>query len=100
VYALDATTGRKKWDYPASKSWVNVTPAVRDGMVYAATSDSSRFMALDAKTGRLRFNFDAKAYVFSSPALAGGLAYFGSHNGRLDALAQNTGRVAREIRTT
>lgn len=99
VYALDAATGRKKWDYPASKSWVNVTPAVRDGLVYAATSDSSRFMALEAKTGRLRFNFDAKAYVFSSPALAGGLAYFGSHNGRLYAVDAKTGTLAWSFQT-
>ena len=90
VYALDAATGRKKWDYPTSKSWVNTTPAVRDGLVYAATSDSSRFFALDARTGRLRFNFDAKAYVFSSPALAGKLAYFGSHNGKLYAVDAST----------
>ena len=94
VYALDAITGRKKWDYPTSKSWVNVSPAVRDGLVYAATSDSSRFFALDARTGRLRFNFDAKAYVFSSPALAGPLAYFGSHNGRLYAVDAKSGQLA------
>ncbi|MBV6418348.1 MAG: Serine/threonine-protein kinase AfsK [Steroidobacteraceae bacterium] len=91
VYALDAKTGRKLWDYPTSKSWVNGTPAVRGGVVYVGTSDSSRFMALDAKTGRLRFNFDAKAYVFSSAALAGSLAYFGSHNGRLFAIDARTG---------
>jgi len=99
VYALDAATGRKKWDYPTSKSWVNTTPAVRDGLVYAATSDSSRFFALDAKTGRLRFNFDAKAYVFSSPALAGKLAYFGSHNGRVHAVDAATGQPAWEFQT-
>ncbi len=99
VYALDAATGRKKWDYPTSKSWVNSTPAVRDGMVYAATSDSSRFMALDARTGRLVFNFDAKAYVFSSAALAGGLAYFGSHNGRLYAVDAKTGQLAWQFQT-
>jgi eukaryotic-like serine/threonine-protein kinase len=99
VYAIDAATGRKKWDYPTSKSWVNGTPAVRDGTVYAATSDSSRFIALDAKTGRLLFNFDAKAYVFSSAALAGGLAYFGSHNGRLYAVDATTGRLAWEFQT-
>jgi outer membrane protein assembly factor BamB len=99
VYALDAATGRKKWDYPTSKSWVNGTPAVRDGMVYAATSDSSRFMALDARTGRLKFNFDAKAYVFSSAALAGGLAYFGSHNGRLYAVDAKTGQLAWQFHT-
>ena len=99
VYALDANTGRKKWDYPTSKSWVNATPAVRDGLVYAATSDSSRFFALDAKTGRLRFNVDAKAYVFSSPALAGKLAYFGSHNGKLYAVDATTGAPAWEFQT-
>ncbi|HQR72796.1 MAG TPA: PQQ-binding-like beta-propeller repeat protein [Burkholderiaceae bacterium] len=99
VYAIDAATGRKKWDYPTSKSWVNVTPAVRDGMVYAATSDSSRFLALDARTGRLRFNFDAKAYVFSSAALAGPLAYFGAHNGRLYAVNAKTGALAWQFQT-
>ena len=63
VYALDAATGRKKWDYPTSKSWVNTTPTVRDGLVYAATSDSSRFFALDARTGRLRFNVEDRKSV-------------------------------------
>src|SRR6185503_9733364 len=99
VYAIDAATGKKKWDYPTSKSWVNATPAVRDGIVYAATSDSSRFFALDAKTGRLRFNFDAKAYVFSSAALAGELAYIGDHNGKLYAVEAKTGKLAWEFQT-
>jgi outer membrane protein assembly factor BamB len=99
VYALDAATGRKKWDYPTSKSWVIGTPAVRDGMVYVGTSDSSRFMALDAKTGRLRFNFDAKAYLFSSAALAGDLAYVGDHNGRLYAIDAKSGKLAWEFQT-
>ncbi|HEV8336999.1 MAG TPA: PQQ-binding-like beta-propeller repeat protein [Candidatus Polarisedimenticolia bacterium] len=99
VYALDAGTGRKKWDYPTSKSWVIGTPAVRKGTVYVGTSDSSRFMALDAKTGRLRFNFDAKAYMFSSAAVAGDLAYVGDHNGRLYAIEADTGRLAWEFQT-
>lgn len=99
VYALDAATGRKKWDYPTSKSWVNGTPAVRDGLVYVGTSDSARFMALDARTGRLRFNFDAKAYIFSSAALAGDRLYFGSHNGKLYALDAKTGERAWEFQT-
>jgi eukaryotic-like serine/threonine-protein kinase len=99
VYAVDAATGRKKWDYPTSKSWVIGTPAVRDGMVYVGTSDSSRFMALDAKTGRLRFNFDAKSYMFSSAALAGDLAYVGDHNGKLYAIDTKTGKLAWEFQT-
>ena len=99
VYAIDAATGRKKWDYPTSKSWVIGTPAVRDGMVYVGTSDSSRFMTLDAKSGRLRFEFKAGAYMFSSAALAGDLAYVGDHNGRLYALDAKTGKLAWEFQT-
>jgi outer membrane protein assembly factor BamB len=99
VYALDAATGRKRWDYPTSKSWVNGTPAVRDGLVYVGTSDSSRFIALDARTGRLRFNFDAKAYVFTSAALAGPRVYFGTHAGFLYALDAKTGALAWTFRT-
>jgi outer membrane protein assembly factor BamB len=78
---------------------VNSTPAVRDGIVYASTSDSSRFFALDAQTGRLRFNFDTKAYVFSSAALAGGLAYVGSHNGKVYAVDAKTGALAWTFQT-
>jgi len=72
---------------------------VRDGTVYVGTSDSARFMALDAKTGRLRFNFDAKAYMFSSAALAGDLAYVGDHNGKLYAIETKGGKLAWEFQT-
>lgn len=99
VYALDAATGRKKWDYPTSKSWVNGTPAVRDGVVYVGTSDSARMLALDARSGRLRFSVDAKAYVFSSAAVAGDLVYFGSHNGRLHAIDARSGQPVWEFET-
>lgn len=99
VYALDANTGQKKWDYSTNKSWVNGTPAVRDGIVYVGTSDSSRFMAIDAKNGHLRWNFPAKAYMFSSAALAGDLAYVGDHNGKLYAVDTKTGKLAWEFQT-
>src|SRR5262249_34857770 len=74
-------------------------PAVRDGVVYVGTSDSARFMALDAKNGRLRFNFEAKAYVFSSAALAGHLAYFGSPKGKLYAVDKKNRKLAWEVQT-
>jgi len=98
-YALDAASGRKKWDYMTNLSWVNATPAVRDGLVYSATSDSARFFALETKTGRLHFNFKAGAQIFSSPALAGDLAYFGVANGFLYAVDAKTGKEAWSFRT-
>lgn len=99
VYALDAATGRKKWDYPTSKSWVVGTPAVKDGVVYVGTSDGGRFLALDARNGRLKWNFSARANIFSSAALAGDLAYVGAHNGRLYAVDTKSGAVAWEFAT-
>ena len=99
VYAIDAATGHKKWDYPTSKGWVVATPAVREGLVYVGTSDGARFMTLDAKTGRLRSNFDAKSNVFSSAALAGDLAYFGSFAGRLYAVDTKSGKLAWQFQT-
>jgi len=99
VYAIDAATGHKKWDYPTSKSWVVGTPTVRDGVVYVGTSDSSRFMAIDAGTGRLRGNFLAGGYMFSSPAIAGDLLYVGDFSGKLYAIDAKTLKVAWEFQT-
>jgi hypothetical protein len=48
---------------------------------------------------RLRWLFDAKAYIFSSAALAGDLAYIGSHNGKLYAVDTRTGALAWEFQT-
>jgi eukaryotic-like serine/threonine-protein kinase len=99
VYALDAATGKRKWAYTTGKSWVIGTPAVQDGVVYAGTSDTSRFLALEAKSGRLRFNVDARAYVFSSPTLCGPRAYVGCHNGTLYAIDARTGAIDWTFRT-
>lgn len=99
VYAIDAATGHKKWDYYTRKSWVNTTPAVRDSVVYAGTGDTHLFQAFDAKTGRLRFTFDAKIGMFSSPALAGELAYIGAINGRLYAVDTKSGKLVWEFQT-
>jgi len=99
VYAFDAMTGKRKWDYSTSKSWVNATAAVRDGTIYSGTSDGSRFFALDAKTGRLKFNFVAGGQVFSSPVIAGELVYFGSSNGKLWAADAKTGKISWQFQT-
>jgi outer membrane protein assembly factor BamB len=73
------------------------SPAVVDGTVHVGNSDSARFMALDAMTGRLWINFDAKAYIdfyrlvsigaiMSSPVVDRGVVYVGSMDGKLYAI--------------
>jgi len=86
-YALDAATGKKMWIFSNKGSWVIASPAVTDGKVYFATSDTGLFHALDAKTGAPIFSLEFKHWpMFSSPALAGDFAYLGSHDGRLLAI--------------
>jgi outer membrane protein assembly factor BamB len=86
-YTLNAATGKKMWTFSNKGSWVIASPAVSDGKVYFATSDTGLFHALDAKTGAPVFSLDFKHWpMFSSPALAGDFAYIGSHDGRLLAI--------------
>jgi eukaryotic-like serine/threonine-protein kinase len=98
-YAIDAKTGVEKWQHDNKKGWVIASPALRDGLVYFPTSDGTRFKALDAATGRLRFDMENKAISFSSPAIAAGAIYFGSSDGWLHAIDAATGRVRAEFQT-
>jgi outer membrane protein assembly factor BamB len=92
-YALDEATGQKRWAFSNHGSWVISSPAVRNGKVYFATSDSGLFYSLDARTGSPIFSLKFQGWpMFSSPAIAGNMLYIGSHMGKLiaiDLAAQN-----------
>jgi len=93
--ALDAKSGEQRWAYPTKGSWVIASPAVQDGVVYFATSDSSLLLAADARSGAPLFSQSFSHWpFFSSPALAGGLLYIGSHTGKVLALDLKTHKVA------
>ena len=85
-YALDAATGALKWKVPNDGSWVIASPAVADGVVYYTTSDSHRFQALDANSGKILYWLPTHIFAFSSPAIAGTHAYFGTFDGQLHAV--------------
>jgi eukaryotic-like serine/threonine-protein kinase len=83
VYALNAKTGALKWKFANGSSWVISSPAMVGDRVYFTTSDSFRFQALDALTGKAVYSLPYGIYSFSSPAVAGSHAYFGAFDGRL-----------------
>jgi outer membrane protein assembly factor BamB len=93
LYALDAAAGKEKWRVFNQGSWVNSSPAVLDGKVYYATADSSLFHAVDAATGKPVFQQKLKAYVFSSPSIAGEVVYLGLLNGTLEARDRASGEL-------
>jgi eukaryotic-like serine/threonine-protein kinase len=99
VYAIDAATGKEKWRFNNEMSWVITTPAVAKGKLLFATSDSSLFHMIDAATGKSAGRQQLKAYVFSSPSVAGDVVYLGVLNGSLEARDLNTGELLWEFQT-
>jgi eukaryotic-like serine/threonine-protein kinase len=99
LYALDAATGKEKWRFFNDGSWVIVSPAVDGGKIVFATSDSSLFYVADTATGKPLVKQGTGAYVFSSPALAGGIAYYGVFNGTLQARDMSDGKLLWEFQT-
>jgi outer membrane protein assembly factor BamB len=98
-HAIDAATGTPKWVHDNRGGWTIGSPAVRDGLVYFSTSDGRRFKAIDVATGALRIDLENKAISFSSPALAGDVAFYGTSDGWLHAVDVRTGTFRAHFQT-
>ncbi len=99
LYALDAATGKEKWRFNNQMSWVITSPAISQGRVFFATSDSGLFHVADAATGKPVLQQQVKAYMFSSPAIAGDVVLIGVLNGTLEARDRKTGDLLWDFRT-
>ena len=99
------------WSYDTGAvRGLEATPLVADGVLYATTSWSDVF-ALDARTGALKWKWDARAdrvrgaraccdVVTRGVALYGGKVYVGVIDGRLAALDAKTGAPVWDVQTT
>jgi len=115
LYALDAHSGKVQWKFASSgESRLSApglyglvpsgevmpdpwdfflsSPAVWDGKVYFGSGDHHVY-ALDARTGRLVWKFQAADVVHSSPAIVDGVLYIGCWDGGLYALNAVIGRL-------
>jgi eukaryotic-like serine/threonine-protein kinase len=100
LYALNAGTGQQAWSFPTHGSWVVGSPAVHDGRVYFATSDSGLFYELRAHDGSVVFSLKFHGWpMFSSPSIAGDMLYIGSNAGMLRAIDLKKQHVAWAFRT-
>ena len=100
LYAVDLRTGAPKWNVDTEGSWVNASPAVSQGRVYFATSDTAQYRVVDAATGQpAQAMGSTQAYVFGSPTIAGETVLLGVLNGSLQARDRADGRVLWEFRT-
>ena len=99
LYAIDAATGKEKWRFNNNGSWVIASPAVKDGKVFFTTSDSALYHVVDAVTGKAVLQQEGKAFMFSSPAIAGDVVYVGVTNGTLEARDSATGKLLWDFQT-
>jgi outer membrane protein assembly factor BamB len=99
LYALEAATGKEKWKFFNELSWVIVSPAVVQGKVVFATADSSLFHVADAGTGKSLLKQQDKAFMFSSPVIAGDIVLIGVLNGTLQARDLKTGEPLWDFQT-
>jgi outer membrane protein assembly factor BamB len=98
-YAVDAKTGAQKWSHDNKGGWVISSPAVKNGVVYFPTSDGTRFKALDGMTGALKYSIENKAISFSSPAIVGDRAYYGTSDGWVHSIDLATGALGPEFQS-
>jgi outer membrane protein assembly factor BamB len=89
LVALDADTGEELWRFRARV--VESSPLLLDGTVYVGTFDDKLY-ALDAETGKVRWEVATGDDVKGGPAFAGGTIYFGSYDGNVYAVDARTGR--------
>lgn len=95
LYALDEQTGKMKWSYSTKGSWVLNSPAVSQGKVFFATSDTGLLYAADAKTGAIDYAVSFNGWpVYSSPAIVGDMLYVGSTDGTVNGVDLQGGRIA------
>lgn len=98
-HVVDAKTGAQRWVHNNNGGWTIASPAVQNGVVYFPTSDGTRFKALDAATGAVKFDLQNKAVSFSSPAIAGEVAFYGTSDGYLNAVSLRDGSLLARFQT-
>jgi eukaryotic-like serine/threonine-protein kinase len=96
VYALDASTGEKKWEFLTGDE-VRSSPTYVDGVVYVGSTDKKLY-ALDAKTGAKKWEFLTGGGIFSTPLYYKGTftknkgtLFFGSEDKKMYSVDAATG---------
>jgi outer membrane protein assembly factor BamB len=91
VTAINATSGAFIWN-STTTGWVAASsPAIEAGVVYIGGGYGNAFYALNATDGSKIWNYTLSKNVHSSPALSGGMVYFGSFDHNVYALSTATG---------
>ncbi len=92
VYAVDATTGEKKWSFAYDSTWAMST-TVEAGAVYAGWSTNNKINALDLATGAQRWEFNAGSHTYTTGLVMGEAIIWASADGRIRQLGKRDGQL-------
>ena len=99
LYCIDARTLEQKWRFAYGASWVGSAPVIDGQTVFVGWSDQLVFSAFDLETGKERWQYNCKAYVYATPVTDSRNVYAGSFNGKVYGFEKETGKVAWEFQT-
>ena len=93
VYALDAATGDKEWEFETGdKDKIWSTPAMKGNTLYIGSFDNKLY-ALDANTGKEKWEkpFETQGAIACTPLVHNNTVYFGSFDRYFYAVNATTG---------
>ena len=93
IVAMNTKDGSIKWKYLAGSGgyFYNSAPTVANGIVYIGENYDGIVYAIDAVTGKKKFEIVTEDQIQSSPMVVSGVLYFGSYDEKLYAYNATTG---------
>lgn len=94
VYALDAESGVKKWEFLTGATVVS-TAVAQNGIVYIGSLDST-FYAINETNGNQVWSFKADNWLWARPVYLDGVVYAGTMGDKVFGLDSTTGTKVHE----
>jgi len=83
LHAFNLRDGSPAWKFSCWFSWIESTPALRDGLIYFGSSDYARVTALDPATGRSRWSAPVHGLSWGTPLVTNRHVFAGTVNQNL-----------------
>lgn len=80
LYGFNLADGSVAWRFSYWFSWIESTPALRDGLLYLGGSDYARVTAIDPATGRARWGTIVHGMDWGTPLVTDRAVFIGTVN--------------------
>ena len=99
IYALDAKTGRGRWNMKQQSGWIIATPTEYKGNIYFGTSDAHIFYCMDKINGNIIWKIPLNMRVYGTAVADKNIVYFGTFDGKIFGVDYKTGEIKWEFQT-